>query len=278
MSTFNFTVLPPPESLKRDIECFRITTYQGYESLDVKVCPKGFPGIVYQIAVDGLSAIDSISVRTAQISNIPSFFLHGQGSEPSIMRFKNKPFSSIQVVLKPHALYSLFGWEANSLHQGFLLSGQFGAIELENQLKSASTDEERTSYLCTFLKKKMEEANKRDELIEQTLEFIRERVSSISVKDIVAAFHISERQLQKRFSRVVGMSPQLYIRIVRINEALQMMKSGGFERLVDIACALNYFDQSHFIRDIKAFSWVSPKSIMMKVSEFHSDEAGASYL
>ncbi|MFE5318225.1 helix-turn-helix domain-containing protein [Paenibacillus sp. NPDC056579] len=278
MSTFNFTVLPPPESLKRDIECFRITTYQGYESLDVKVCPKGFPGIVYQIAVDGLSAIDSISVRTAQISNIPSFFLHGQGSEPSIMRFKNKPFSSIQVVLKPHALYSLFGWEANSLHQGFLLSGQFGAIELENQLKSASTDEERTSYLCTFLKKKMEGTNKRDELIEQTLEFIRERVSSISVKDIVAAFHISERQLQKRFSRVVGMSPQLYIRIVRINEALQMMKSGGFERLVDIACALNYFDQSHFIRDIKAFSWVSPKSIMMKVSEFHSDEAGASYL
>lgn len=179
-------------------------------------------------------------------------------------------------MLKPHALYSLFGLEANSLHQGFLLSGQFGASELENQLKSASTDEDRTTYLCTFLTKKMEETDKRDELIEQTLEFIRERVSSISVKDIVAAFHISERQ--KRFARVVGMSPQLYIRIVRVNEALQMMKSGCFERFVDIASALNYFDQSHFIRDIKAFSWVSPKSIMMKVREFHSDEAGASYL
>ncbi|GGD85170.1 response regulator transcription factor [Paenibacillus nasutitermitis] len=278
MSTFNFTVLPPPESLKRDIECFRITTYQGYESLDVKVCPKGFPGIVYQIAVDGSSAIESISVRTSRISNIPTFFLHGQGSEPSIMRFKNKPFSSIQVVLKPHALYSLFGWEATSLNQGFLLSSQFGASELEKQLKSVLTDEERTTYLCSFLTKKMEETDNRDELIEQTLDFIRDRIASISVKNIVAAFHISERQLQKRFARVVGMSPQLYIRIVRVNEALKFMKSGCYERFVDIACALNYFDQSHFIRDIKAFSWVSPKSIMMKVSEFHSDEAGASYL
>ncbi|MGE7823709.1 helix-turn-helix domain-containing protein [Paenibacillus sp. NPDC093718] len=278
MSTINFTVLSPPESLKRDIECIRITTYEGYEPLYVKVCPKGFPGIVYQIANDGSSAIDSISVRTGRVFNIPPFFLHGQGSEPSIMHFKNKPYSSIQVVLKPHALYALFGWEANSLHQGLLVSNQFGASELEYQLKSASTDEDRTSYLCSFLKRKMEETDKRDELIEQTLEYIRDRISSISVKDIVAAFHISERQLQKRFARVVGMPPQLYIRIIRVNEALQLMKSGRFERFVDIACALNYFDQSHFIRDIKAFSWLSPKSIMMKVSEFHCDEAGASYL
>ncbi len=278
MSTFNFTIIPPPEALKRDIECLRISTYRGYEPLDVKVCPKGFPGIVFQFAIDGSSAIDSISVRTARIPNIPSFFLHGQGSEPSIMRFKNKPFTSIQVVLKPHALYSVFGWQANSLHGGFLPSDQFGASELEKQLKSASSDEERTFYLCAFLTRKMEETNNRDEWIERILEFIRERVSSITVKEIVAAFPISERQLQKRFARVVGMSPQLYIRIVRVNEALRLMKSGGFERFVDIACALNYFDQSHFIRDIKAFSWVSPSSIRMKVSEFHNDEAGASYL
>ncbi|WP_258881668.1 helix-turn-helix domain-containing protein [Paenibacillus sp. sptzw28] len=118
----------------------------------------------------------------------------------------------------------------------------------------------------------------RDELIELTLDYIRDHISSISVEGLVAAFHISERQLQKRFARVVGMPPQLYIRLRRVNEALRLMHSGQFERLSDVAYALNYYDQSHFIRDMKLFSWVSPKHIAMKVSEFHSDLAGSSYL
>ncbi|MGG0936716.1 helix-turn-helix domain-containing protein [Brevibacillus centrosporus] len=98
------------------------------------------------------------------------------------------------------------------------------------------------------------------------------------MQDLVAAFHISERQFQKRFARVVGISPQLFIRVRRVNEALRLMHSGWYERLSDVAYTLNYYDQSHFIRDMKSFSWVSPKHIAMKVSEFHSDLAGSSYL
>lgn len=278
MSTINFSVILPPRDLARDIECIRISTYTGNESLDVKVCPKGFPGIVFQLADDESSAIESIAIGNAQVSSIPILFLHGQGSEPSVMRFKDKPYISIQVVLKPHALYTLFGWDVSALNQGFLYPDQFGAAELEDQLLSASTNEERVSLLCNFLTEKMKQTKKRDELIEQSLDFIQKSVSSISVKHIVSAFHLSERQFQKRFARVVGISPQLYIRIVRINEALRLMKTGSYDRLSDIAYALNYFDQSHFIRDIKAFSWLSPKTITMKVSEFHSDEAGSSYL
>ncbi|MCU6709948.1 helix-turn-helix domain-containing protein [Paenibacillus sp. J5C_2022] len=74
------------------------------------------------------------------------------------------------------------------------------------------------------------------------------------------------------------MPPQLFIRVRRVNEALRMMHSGSYERLSDVAYALNYYDQSHFIRDMKMFSWVSPKHMAMKVSEFHSDLTGSSYL
>ncbi|WP_261134400.1 AraC family transcriptional regulator [Bacillus sp. Marseille-Q3570] len=278
MRTINFTVLPPPKVLRRDLECFRIASYTGSEALEVKVCPNGLPGIVFQLSTDDSAAIDRITTCSAQVSNIPKLFLHGQGSEPSVMHFRNKPYTTIQVVFKSHALYTLFGMDASSLDQGFLIPDQFGAKELEKHLIATRTNSERITMLGEFLITKLEQSDKRDELIEQALGFIRLHISTVKVKDLLSEFHISERQFQKRFARVVGMPPQLYIRVKRVNEALRMMNTGKYERFSDIAYALDYYDQSHFIRDIKAFSWVTPKSITNKVSEFHNDEAGSSYL
>lgn len=278
MTTIDFNVLLPPPALNRDIECLRIATYAGNQPLEVKVCPSGYPGIVFQLAADNTAAIESIAIRSAQTSQIPILFLHGQGSEPSIMRFRGTPYTTIQVVFKPHALYSLFGWDAAGHHQGLLTPEQFDASELERQLLSANSTEERVFRLMHFFMNQIIQTNKRDELIESALDHIRDNIVNITVQDLVAAFHISERQFQKRFTRVVGMPPHLFIRVRRVNEALRFMHSGQYERLSDVACALNYYDQSHFIRDMKLFTWVSPKHISMKVSDFHSDLAGSSYI
>jgi hypothetical protein len=157
MRTINFKVIPSAQILRRDIECLRITSYKGREELEVKVCPSGFPGIVFNIASDTSSAIESIATRTAKTSNIPRLFMHGQGSEPSVMRFKNVPYISIQVVFKSHALYTLFGMDASSFNQDFLLPEQFGATELEMRLLAANTTAEQVSILGEFLISKLEQ-------------------------------------------------------------------------------------------------------------------------
>lgn len=260
------------------MECIRVATYSGKQPIEVNVCPSGYPGIVFQLAADETAAIENIAIRTAQASDVPVLFLHGQGSQPSIMRFKGMPYTTIQMVLKPHALFSVFGWDAALHNQGLLAPGQFGAAELERQLVASDSTSERLEKLNRFLLSKKEQTNKRDEFVESTLDYIRDHIATISVNELLAVFPISERQLQKRFARVVGMPPNLYIRVRRVNEALRMMHSGQYERLSDVAYALNYYDQSHFIRDMKLFSWVSPKHIAMKVSEFHNDLTGSSYL
>ncbi|QJD83919.1 helix-turn-helix domain-containing protein [Cohnella herbarum] len=278
MTTINFKVVPPSPALSRDIECLRISTYAGHQPLEVKVCPSGYPGIVFQLAADTKAAIECIAIRSAQTFNIPFLFLHGQGSEPSIMRFRGAPYTTIQLVFKPHALYSLFGWDAAGHNQGLLAPDQFNAVELEKQLLSADSTDERIDLLYDFIMNALKQNNRRDELIESVLDYIRDHIATITLQDLLAVFYISERQFQKRFARVVGMPPNLFIRVRRVNEALRLMHSGQYERLSDVAYALNYYDQSHFIRDMKMFSWVSPKHIAMKVSEFHSDLAGSSYL
>ncbi|MGF9914018.1 hypothetical protein ABEX47_31630 [Paenibacillus ehimensis] len=44
--------------------------------------------------------------------------------------------------------------------------------------------------------------------------------------------HIPERQFQKRFMQTVGVTPQFYIRVKRFNEAIRLMDTGEYERLI----------------------------------------------
>ncbi|HZG78956.1 MAG TPA: AraC family transcriptional regulator [Paenibacillus sp.] len=277
MESIRFTFIQPCPELSRDIECIRIATQTASHAAEVKTCPSGYPGIVFHLAEDGLGAIESISTRASRTTALPALFLHGQDAEPSVMRFRAIPYTTIQVVFKSHALYSLFGWDAARLRGRWLPAVRFGASELERSLLSTSADAERVRSIERFLTERLALANRRDELVERMVEFMRERIAELSVSRAVAAFPISERQFQKRFARVVGLPPQLFVRLLRANEAIRLMESGRFERLSDVAHEMNYYDQSHFIREIRTFSWVNPKQLYGKEEELHVDETGASY-
>jgi AraC-like DNA-binding protein len=279
MGTITFDVLPPSDTLARDVECIRIAKHTGQdEPLAVKICPNGLPGLVFNAGEDGSAAIESIEIESLTVPNIPLLFLHGQGYAPSKMRFKKGPYTTIQIVLKPHALYSIFGMEAAAMSQGFVLPEDFGEPHLQQDVLAAHTDAERVRLLCDVLASKLATSHSRDELIEKSLQLIDTTIAEITLQAVIAQLHISERQFQKRFARVVGMQPQMYIRVRRVNEALRLIDTGQYERFSDIAHALNFYDQSHFIREMKTFSWVTPKDITQKVREFHRDRVGASYV
>jgi AraC-like DNA-binding protein len=277
MSTITFSVFPPALALHRDIECIRLAVHAGTAALTTKICPNGLPGIVFQMGPEG-SAISSISTRSARVENVPILFMHGLGAEPSVMQFMAGPFSTIQIAFKPHALYSVFHIDSSTLRDGFWLPHEFGGDHLTKQLVLARSAGERITILSEFLITQLAQSVRRDELVEASLASIHECIDTISVHELAERFNISQRQFEKRFSRVVGMPPKLYIRIKRVNEALHLISTGRYERLSDIAYALNYYDQSHFVHEIRAFSWVTPTSIAQKVGEFRQDQTGASYL
>jgi AraC-like DNA-binding protein len=115
-------------------------------------------------------------------------------------------------------------------------------------------------------------------MVQASLNLIQANSGSISVKYLLEQLSIPERQFEKRFNECVGISPQFYIRVKRFNEAIRLIKGGQFTRLSDIVYALNFYDQSHFIRDIKEFTGITPKSLSQKQNDFHHEQAGYSYL
>ncbi len=277
MSSVTFTILPVPEILKNDVECLRRTNYTGEEGLAIKVVPDGVPGLVFH-QNNGRSAIEQIISHSGRTVCPPPLFLYGPGTEPSVMHYKRGSSTTTQVIFKPHALKTLLGINAARLSNGWADLHEFWDEDLNMQLIEARNEQECLMLLTHFLLARFKQEQPRDLLVEESLRFIHKHIGSIHVQDVLEALHLSERQFERRFTQTVGISPQVYIRMKRFHEALRLIKTRQFERLTDVAYALNFYDQSHFIRDIKAFAGMTPKSLSQNVDDFYHDQAGCSYV
>jgi AraC-like DNA-binding protein len=194
------------------------------------------------------------------------------------MNYKSGPYTTIQVLLKPHALKTLFGINASVLSNGHAELDEFSTHDLSAQLLEAGTEQDRVTCLLNFLAAKLREENTRDRLIEESLRLIHRHIDSIRVKFLLETLCISERHFERRFRQTVGVSARSYIRIRRFNEAVRLIKAGQYQKLTDLAHTLGYYDQSHFIRDVKTFSGMTPKDISLKEDDSYHRQLGYSYV
>jgi AraC-like DNA-binding protein len=77
---------------------------------------------------------------------------------------------------------------------------------------------------------------------------------------------LSKRRLEQRFRLEVGIPPKLLLRTARINKAIRAMISEPTRRLTGLAIDLGFFDQSHFIRDFRYFTGLSPTQFLSSIN------------
>jgi AraC-like DNA-binding protein len=275
MNAIEFNILPAPKSLKNEVECIRIARHVTGESFALKTSLNGLPGIVFQHH-EGRSPVENIITRARCNSQIPILYLYGQITEPSIMNHHG-PYTMTQVLLKPHALHTLLGLNASSMTNRLVELSEF-SVDLNDQLLEADHQQKQIALLTDFLVTELRQARTRDKLIEESLSLIHKTSGSIRVRWLLDKLNISERHFERRFSQTVGVSPQFYIRVKRFNEAVRLMKARQFARLAEVAHSLNYYDESHFIHDVKAFSGMTPKKLSQKNDDFLHGQAGYFYM
>ena len=86
------------------------------------------------------------------------------------------------------------------------------------------------------------------------------RSPSTSVENLAGIAFLGKKQYGRLFREYVGMNPKEYGRIARFQRALRMLQLGSRD-YVGIAYASGYSDQSHFIRDFRQFSGMTPKQL-----------------
>lgn len=69
---------------------------------------------------------------------------------------------------------------------------------------------------------------------------------------------LSNRQFERNFLNRTGVSPKMYQRILKFNQAMKLKKEEPNQTWSNITHSIGYFDQMHLLRDFKQFTNTVP--------------------
>lgn len=164
---------------------------------------------------------------------------------------------------KPQGLFPFIQSEVkDSIDSALPLSDVFAKDiqELEERILEADDVELSIGLLSDYFNKKlsqMEYAN--DFFLESILIDMHTCKGSISIPFLTDKYEIHAKTLERMFSERVGLPPKRYARVIRAIHAMKQTATTS-NQLTEIAMDCGYFDQSHFIKEIKSLSGASPSS------------------
>nr|WP_216647361.1 helix-turn-helix transcriptional regulator [Chitinophaga sp. SYP-B3965] len=127
--------------------------------------------------------------------------------------------------------------------------------DVEEQLAEAKNNIQRIVLIEQYLLTKLYPGEP-DKIVLAALEKIHAAKGILKIKELAQSLYISQDAFEKRFRRVIGVSPKQFSNIIRMKSIV----SSGFtkETLSEVAFNAGYFDQPHFNKDFKLFTGKTP--------------------
>jgi AraC-like DNA-binding protein len=253
----NHEIFEPQENLKEWIKCYW-NLESDFENTPLKntIIPDGTMKLIFHYADTYRHHLND---KESKI--LPRCFLIGQLTKPYVVEplgttgsfvvrfqpngflpFANISIKEIQNTAVP--LYKLFGK---------------GGDKIGDQILSANSTSERIVLIEAFLLERLTEKNVIDSIVKSTIDTIIEANGKFSVNELSEQNNINRRQLTRKFSSTIGLSPKQLSKIARIQNALKSLLNKEVTNLTNLAHKNEYFDQAHFIKDFKEFTGLTPK-------------------
>ena len=147
---------------------------------------------------------------------------------------------------------------AVSLEKLFGKDGQ----EIEQQILNSNLTSERIMLVEKFLLDRLTDTETIDRIVKSTVETIITANGQLSVDELSTLTQVNRRQLLRKFSSAIGLSPKQLSRTIRLQAALRMLLNDQFSNLAELAYKNEYYDQAHFIKDFKEFTGTNPKEFL----------------
>lgn len=245
----------PPLSLQPYVRCFWVLEHD-FEA--------GEQSYVYRSVADGCvemvfhyqSAFEELTDNGTGHNWLSG--IHFQSN--AYRRFETKSsFGIFGAYIYPFAIPYLFGIPSHQTSNEMLELDTFLPVEgsvLEEQIMLARDNEERVALLTAFLEKRLLAVKAKDPAILMAIKHVIHRQDHLTVDDLARKYNLSTRQFNRKFKEYSGFNPKLYMRLMRFNRAVKLYAYS--KSLSEVAYECGYYDQSHFIHEVKEFTGYHP--------------------
>lgn len=132
-------------------------------------------------------------------------------------------------------------------------------LEIENAILSAFSHSERILLIEKFLLNRLADTETVDRVIKSTVETMLTANGQLSIEELSQQINTNRRQLERKFSSAIGLSPKQLSKVIRLQATLKMLLNRELNSLATLAYEGEYYDQAHFIKDFKEFTGKTPK-------------------
>ena len=260
-----YTEIAPDERLRPYVKCYYVFESESHVEYDDTVFPVGNMEIIFNLG-EGIwkSEINNKFHKT------PPVELWGQITKPLAIQSKGKN-SMLGIRLLPHTAAYFFDeevWEFNDQIADLRDLLGDAANTLHARLMDLTEQRKRIDLIESFLLQRLSAQKRKSDKIAMVGKIVDDLKISNSdnpVETVATQYDITPRYLQKLFLQYTGVTPKLYSKINRFQNSLKLIHKKDAS-LTSIAYECGYFDQSHFIREFKSFTGLTPSSYSPELS------------
>jgi AraC-like DNA-binding protein len=182
------------------------------------------------------------------------------------------PFISIR--FKPEIIYQLTTIPAFEFrNEAIAPSDVFGKdfVHFEDELFNLTTIHERLKLIENYFTNKMIKMEvKEDTLFKAARVFMDINHGNVILNHLSSKLNVSQKTLENKFNNSIGITPKAYCRLIRFISCVKNYNASQ-TTLTNLAYENNFSDQSHFIKEVRRFTGLSPRKYFSQSQGIQED-------
>jgi AraC-like DNA-binding protein len=261
----NYETFLPRQELRSFVKCFWILQVPACENTPKqRILPDGCIELFFILGEDIKRFISEHEFIVQ-----PRQMVLGQISEPYFIQ-PTGAVDSFAVRFYPYGFANFVSVPINQLsNKETPLEQLFGediSRQLSAQIINANDTPRRIQIMEDFLLEKMKNKATIDHIVKSTVDTLLATKGSLSINSILKEHLSKRRQLERKFTKQIGISPKQLGKVIRLQAVLKMMLDQQSGDLTNVAYEREYHDQAHFIKDFREFTGASPKHFLLDSS------------
>jgi len=165
----------------------------------------------------------------------------------------------IGVRLKPGAFYAIFQVDADQVMDHPIDFFLFETDRTLEKLFYFKEEQDRLALLREYLQSKLKKTFHQKYIL--LVDWLYEHPNDHKVLEIATWFGYDKRHLGRIFKKYYGISPKVLLNILRLHLCLTLLLSNEVS-LYEIMNRCGFYDQAHFIKEIKRYTGFSPLELL----------------